>query len=355
MISFQKIHCFSIFLLLNFSCLKQKSIATIQHDKPVFSVNPSKIKLKWTSGVRAMLQDSKGNYWFGSDQEGAALFDGKEFTYFTFDNALKTNQVRIIQEDKMGIIWLETSDGIFSYDGQKFIPRSKTDLSLANHHNTFDLNALWFSAGNKTGFYQYENQQFSYLSLPIPQGKNGATYSINAFSKGKNQLWIATYAAVLGYDGQTFKTIDDQFLKNNKQTGLLHIRSILEDTKGRLWIGNNGMGVVLGQGNDFVNFSAQMNLLSFNSTRDGTFSSTDGTLEHVFAIAEDNKGNIWFGDRDTGAWKYDGKTIKNYKIDPSLYSQHVWSIYENKDGTLFFTMASGGVYKFVNEGFESVF
>jgi hypothetical protein len=28
-----------------------------------------------------------------------------------------------------------------------------------------------------------------------------------------------------------------------------------------------------------------------------------------FAIEEDSEGNIWFGDRDTGAWRYDGKTV----------------------------------------------
>ena len=44
-------------------------------------------------------------------------------------------------------------------------------------------------------------------------------------------------------------------------------------------------------------------------------------MEHVFAIEEDLEGNIWFGDRDSGAWKYDGKTLTNYKIDTKLKSQ----------------------------------
>jgi hypothetical protein len=32
-----------------------------------------------------------------------------------------------------------------------------------------------------------------------------------------------------------------------------------------------------------------------------------GQWNTFFAIEEDKEGNIWFGDRDTGAWKYDGK------------------------------------------------
>lgn len=40
--------------------------------------------------------------------------------------------------------------------------------------------------------------------------------------------------------------------------------------------------------------------------------SLPGTLEQVFTIEEDRQGNIWFGDRDAGIWKYDGENMLNY-------------------------------------------
>ncbi len=64
-------------------------------------------------------------------------------------------------------------------------------------------------------------------------------------------------------------------------------------------------------GDTIINFSEKNNLIHPPSSRKGD-KSLLGTLEHAFAIEEDGEGNIWFGDRDTGAWKYDGKTIKNY-------------------------------------------
>ena len=83
--------------------------------------------------------------------------------------------------------------------------------------------------------------------------------------------------------------------------------------------------------------------------------SQQGTLEHIFAIEEDSDGNIWFGDRDTGAWKYDGKTITNYVIDKKLKSQMIWGIYEDQNKILLVAMANGGVYQFNGESFDKMF
>lgn len=72
----------------------------------------------------------------------------------------------------------------------------------------------------------------------------------------------------------------------------------------------------------------------------------------VRSILEDKKGNIWFGDRDTGAWKYDGKSMTNYIIDDKLKSQMINDIYQNKNEHLLFGMVDGGVYIFNENSFE---
>jgi ligand-binding sensor domain-containing protein len=133
-----------------------------------------------------------------------------------------------------------------------------------------------------------------------------------------------------------------------------HIRSILEDSKGNLWIGNNGLGVLLKRGDSILNFSEKQGLIHADSDRSGN-RSHPGTLEHIFAISEDSKGNIWFGDRDTGAWRYDGMTMKNFVVNESLESPMIWQIYENAMGDLLFAMASGGIYRFNGEDFDRMF
>jgi len=195
----------------------------------------------------------------------------------------------------------------------------------------------------------------NFLILTQPKNQNpDHSYGVTDISKDKNgKVWIATYAALFNYDFKKINLFGHEKL-NLKYNERLHIRSVLADSKGRIWIGNNGIGVFLMDGDVIVNFSEKNNLIHPTSTRRGDKSQT-GTLEHVFAIEEDSEGNIWFGDRDTGAWKYDGKSMTNYIIDNKLSTPMIWTIYNDHNNNLLFGMAGGGVYKFTGKTFERQF
>lgn len=62
------------------------------------TLNPGREMLKFNSGIRAILHDSKGNYWFGSDQEGVCKYDGKTFAYYSPVNGFCGKQVIYIEE-----------------------------------------------------------------------------------------------------------------------------------------------------------------------------------------------------------------------------------------------------------------
>ena len=360
-INFPKANILVLILLLNISCSYQKaSNAETNTSKNTESnkTNTANNKLKFAYGIRAILHDSNGNYWFGSHREGVCLYAGKSFSYFTVEDGLSHNQVRRIQEDENGTIWFGTANGVSSFNGERIIThtlnKSFTTIESIKIPNwRLTENELWFNAGNNFGVYKYDGQKLTYLNLPF-KGDNTNFYAATDFSKGKNQQWIATYGAVLGYDGKTFTIINDKSLGYSQKTGLLHVRSVFEDSQGRLWIGNNGLGVLLHKDGVTTNFSEEQGLIHAASTRNGAH-SPPGTLEHVFAIYEDKNGHIWFGDRDNGAWRYDNKSMTNYVVDKNLETQMIWDIYEDKNGNLLFAMESGGVYKF-NEGvFERAF
>ena len=361
---FQMMIYLLIFLTLNFSCIQNKSSETKTNGLETskidigFSAKNTNVKLKYTSGICSVLHDSKGNYWFGSYQEGVCLFDGKTFTYYTVDDSLSNNQVRAIQEDLNGVIWFGTGDGVSSYEGgivKNYFKKNGFSIYKLTIEENWALREkdLWFNAGNKSGVYRFNGHKLSYLALPVQENdRSFNVYGVTGFSKGNSGiLWIATYAAVIGYDGKSFEIIDDKFLGVTKESESLHVRSILEDSKGNLWIGNNGIGVLLKSGDSIINFSAENGLIHPNSLGGGD-PSPAGTLEHVFAIEEDSFGNIWFGDRDTGAWKYDGKLMTNYTIDDKLQTQFIWEIYQDRNGELLFAMGTGGVYKFNGNTFE---
>ncbi|NUQ22402.1 MAG: regulator [Saprospiraceae bacterium] len=80
-----------------------------------------------------------------------------------------------------------------------------------------------------------------------------------------------------------------------------YIRSIFQDSKGNLWFGTIGDGVV----------RYDVKTLTYFSNPDGFINNT------VYAINEDKNGNLWFG-TDQGVYKYDGKTFRNYNQKDGL-------------------------------------
>ncbi|GAA4806927.1 ligand-binding sensor domain-containing protein [Litoribaculum gwangyangense] len=345
-----------IFILtLNFSCVEKKSTGKEANNLELF-VTSQTDTLKFTSRIRAIFQDSKGNYWFGSHNEGVSFYNGKSFEYFTTNEGLADNQIRSIQEDENGTIWFGTANGVSSYDRISIKTHPVNGNSETEWAKTD--NDQWFNAGTQQGVYRYDGQKLNYLAFPNPKViSSGNLYAVTDISKGKNNmLWLGTYAGVFGYNGSELTTINDETLRLTKDSEKMHVRSILEDSQGRLWIGNNGIGVMLKSGNSIINFSKEQGLLiPMNEFEANALSKQfvkNTGLQAVFAIVEDSQGNIWFGDRDSGAWKYDGKTLTNYKIDPKLKSQMVYDIYEDQNKNLLFGMAEGGVYKFNGKTFD---
>ena len=79
--------------------------------------------------IRTILQDSKGNFWFGPAGESVVRYDVKTLRYFDkneFFNGNKSvkddygNSVHAIAEDSDGNIWFGTYIGAIKYDGKTF-------------------------------------------------------------------------------------------------------------------------------------------------------------------------------------------------------------------------------------------
>ncbi len=354
------IQVYVLFLMLVFctSCGGQNQSESNKENQIVQTKADSKL-LKYTTGVRSILEDSKGNIWFGSYNEGVCLLHNGELRYFTTENGLSNNQVRSIYEDKNGIIWFECGRGLSTYDGKEITTYRERNY---NAKNEWKLNEsdLWFKGDETTGYnklegnpgvYQFDGKKLSYRTFPV-KVKSGLenTYSISTpFVKSKSgSLWFGTYGAVIGYNGSDFKILDNEYLGLNEQTGFLHIRSIIEDSKGNLWIGNNGIGVLKYDGKETINFTAQQKLKKEDTK--------GNSLERIFSIGEDASGNIWFGTVEFGAWRYDGNTVKNFTQADGLESKFIWIIHKSKQGELWLGGTDpSGVYRFNGRSFERIY
>lgn len=321
-------------------------------------------KLNYKTGVRSILEDSKGNIWFGSYNEGVCLLQNGKLQYFTTQNGLSDNQVRGIYEDQNGTIWFECGTGLSIYDDGKM-----SVYNERNYNSTKEVKLsnsdLWFKSdatmGNsdlekKSGVYQYDGKQLYYHTFTIKDklGNEVPWSKSTDFVRSKTGVvWFGAYSELIGYDGKNLITYNNESIGLNGTTENLHIRSLMEDSKGNLWIGNNcgggrsGIGVIKYDGKNFIQFTKQHQL----RTEDTKGSS----LDKVFSICEDSFGNIWFGTNESGVWCYDGHTLKNYTQKDGLDGGMTWIIYKSKSGELWFGGGPNGVYRFTGKSFERIY
>lgn len=250
----------------------------------------------------SVLEDRKGNFWFGSIGSGVYYYDGKSFENFTTSEGLLNNELTSIYEDKKGNIWFGVSGGASCYDGKSF------------RNYIVDGNVMNEDRTGKT----------------FPNRQSNGVNSIIEDNKGK--FWFATGGNTFVYDGKTFSV----FTHTGKP--FKNVRSIIEDKKGTIWLGGPD-GLWRYNGSIFTNFTQRFvgyiiedkkGNIWISSGKDGnqgwTLSKYDGkslsnkkpTLTEItkkkmiFGVLEANDGNIWFGDFD-GVHRYDGKTITDFK------------------------------------------
>ena len=100
---------------------------------PDIEIPPYQETMNWLSEI---MEDSKGNIWFGRNGYGATKYDGESFTHFTKKDGLASNSICDFQEDKFGNIWFSSRitekdhpdadkrlgpGGLVKYDGKGFI------------------------------------------------------------------------------------------------------------------------------------------------------------------------------------------------------------------------------------------
>ncbi|MCK4888681.1 MAG: hypothetical protein KAS97_02040, partial [Candidatus Aminicenantes bacterium] len=113
------------------------------------------------------------------------------------------------------------------------------------------------------------------------------------------------------------------------------ITSILEDSKGFIWIGTYGGG-----------------LSRFNGRNFETFDRTRGlTSERVFSIYEDNDNILWIGTYK-GVYKFDGSKFEHMSLDIGFPRGQVWDIIGGENRDIFFTDTRGGVIHYRNGKIE---
>lgn len=287
-----------------------------------------------TSSFWTMIQDRRGDLWFGSLGSGAIRFNGDRFDQFSESEGLSGNYVFAIYEDSKGNIWFGTgSGGVTCFDGEYFTSFTSQDglannfvLSIIEDHK----GNMWF--GTRGGLCRYDGEQFTHYTT-----REGLAYNevLSIYEDSKHQLWVGTGegSGIHKFDGQQFVHFD---LGQGKGGNDVH--SILEDQSGNMWFGTWGNGLVKFDGERLERYTTEQGLT--------------GSL--VTSILEEQDGALWLGILDGGIAKFEGNTITNYTEKVGLSSNDVKFVFQDKEEIIWACTMDNGVNRLNPDGFQQI-
>lgn len=178
-----------------------------------------------------------------------------------------------------------------------------------------DDGVMWFGT-NGGGITKYDGNGYEYITDKDGLADN-VVFSIVKDNKGR--IIIGTNNGLSVFDGKHFKNY-------TTQNGLSHNRvfTIYNDTKGNILLGT-GKGVSMLK--DTI-----CTILNYNETLNNA---------SVFNIFEDSKLNLWFSTLGKGAFKYDGKSLKNYSSRDGFKTDFVYSVMEYSHDVYWFFIETG--------------
>jgi ligand-binding sensor domain-containing protein len=285
-------------------------LGVFRYDGKTFTNLTSKIISPRFSSFWDVLEDRKGNLWFGSKDSGVYLLPSGQttFQHFTTKDGLASNMALHIYEDKAGNIWFGSS----RYDGKTFRNFTTKDGFPSNSIRLLledKTGKLWFCTQQEDMFV-YDGKTFTVLKNKdgeafnnvwgIIEDRKGNIWFGGSIIKDRKGSTLYLEAGLWRYDGSTITKVS--------QRGAY---SIIQDKKGNIWTTGE-----VNPPNGAVWALSRYDAKSlYNKTPTVTeIMSQSGML---LGILEDAKGNIWFGS-GVGVHRYDGKTITDFKNNKNL-------------------------------------
>ena len=305
-------------------------------------------------------QDRNHNFWFGSKENGVYFFDGKTMRNYTKEDGLVSNEIRGIQEDSAGNLFLETVAGVSKFDGHKFETLKIKERGIVSPEWKLMPGDLWFRIGfQNPGPYRYDGEYLYNLKFPQAPyeeeilrksvGTSFSPYGIYSIYRDKNgSMWFGTAGMGLcQFDGASFNWHYEEQLQTTNGGGDFGMRAILQDQEGYFWFNNSRYryDVLLNRGDRYLVFNKKdgMGYLDENKKTQYPF---------FLSIAQDNENNLWMVTYNNGVWKNNGKALLHYPIKDGEIDVLLFSIFKDNQGTLWLGTHNAGVYKFNGQSFE---
>lgn len=351
--------------------------------------------------VFTMLEDTRGNRWFSTLDGLLHMSPGGVWTDLTaaLHGSLQFTSIRHLYEDRTHLLWIATDNGLLRFPIGRNLFRNHLSVPGAAWGNA--MRGIFADAQGNTyahcetgqrGIHQLDNsRQKERLLFPLSDSPELELIFGNVFhfvfDEKENAAWTLnnnllkihltsrqisvydTFDAESGKSRNPFCLLKDgKFLLGNSLENLTlydpasrqrsrllsqqgsvipstSVEVILEDSKGRIWIGTASEGLFC--------FNRKGETLAHFSTKTKPALSND----HVLAVHVDQTGKLWAGTFGGGLCRIDfpggnprGSNIKIFTRKEGLCDNNVVSIEEDEEGNIWAGAYNGLSCYRVSEG-----
>ena len=260
-----------------------------------------------------VLEDRKGNLWFGTKDSGIYCYNGKTILHYTIRQGLPSNMTLHLFEDKAGNIWMSSGDAATRFDGKSFKNFTSKDGLPSGGVNTFMEDRkgnIWM--GTRTDACFYDGKKFAifknkegnpfYNVWSIIEDRKGNIWFGGSIIKEKKGSTLILDNGLWRYDGSSFTKVSSRGAS-----------SIIEDKNGNIWTAGEVKPSKPNIGNDWVLARYdQQSLYNDEPIVTEIKSKYEGGKGMLCRILEATDGGIWLGSL-TGVYRWDGKSLNNFQ------------------------------------------
>lgn len=274
--------------------------------------------------IRAVLKDRSGNRWVGSSTEGLLRVNGTQVSRFTTNDGLSSDDVNCLYEDRAGNLWVGTWQGGLDRfrDGSFTTYANEEGLAAGPAYAVIEdsIGDLWVTTAG--GLNLIRRNRVRVFKAPNELPTKG-TWSLGV--DHEQNVWVSTSDRELIRMRQARRA---QTLSAPDGIPAYLITAILEDRKSQLWLATRGGGLVRFAGGSY-----------------SSYARSDGlSTNHLFALAEGEKGTIWIG-TDNGLNSIENGRIKNHGSKSGLTNAWVRALYFDTDGILWIGTVGKGLFR----------
>jgi hypothetical protein len=314
--------------------------------------------------VISMLQDSRGYIWIGT-KAGLACYNGEKFINFTRKNGLADDYIHGLAEDYSGNIWISTSLGLACYDGKQ-ITNYTVPEKIGFRFDPAPDGKIWYISGDhhgKTLFGYLEKGKYISQADHLPSKPFVYNYFNIAYSIRDNAVLLTQYPNVYELREGKVKilhTFKDSLTTIKSMPGRVFYADIAnrfnlklyEYVSGKLFeVARVLNGKLAGRPllRDTVSFTTEDARSPIITVTPDTFflDNEEDIQKNSFLI--DRDGKLWIGSEE-GIYQLHSASFTTFKKE---YLPQIWAITEDQQGDMWFSSFQFGINRWDGRSLET--